>query len=85
MLSCKEAAWLISESMDRDLPLMQRLGIRAHLLMCKHCTRYRRQLLFIRDAIQHYLDQIENEESLPPVSLSPEALERLNAYLSKKP
>lgn len=85
MLSCKEAAWLISESMDRDLPFMQRLGIRAHLLMCKHCTRYRRQLLFIRDAIQHYLDEIENEESLPPVSLSPEALERINAYLSKKP
>lgn len=84
MLSCKEAAWLISESMDRDLPFMQRLGIRAHLLMCKHCTRYRRQLLFIRDAIQHYLDEIENEESVPPVSLSPEALERLNAYLSKK-
>ena len=85
MLSCKEAAWLISESMDRDLPFMQRIGIRAHLLMCKHCTRYRRQLLFIRDAIQHYLDEIENEESLPPVSLSPEALERINAYLSKKP
>jgi predicted DNA-binding protein len=84
MLSCKEAAWLISESMDRDLPFMQRLGIRAHLLMCKHCTRYRRQLLFIRDAIQHYLDEIENEESVPPVSLSPEALERINAYLSKK-
>lgn len=84
MLSCKEAAWLISESMDRDLPFMQRLGIRAHLLMCKHCTRYRRQLLFIRDAFQHYLDEIENEESVPPVSLSPEALERLNAYLSKK-
>ena len=84
MLSCKEAAWLISESMDRDLPFMQRLGIRAHLLMCKHCTRYRRQLLFIRDAIQHYLDEIENEESLPPVSLSPEALERINEYLSKK-
>jgi hypothetical protein len=84
MLSCKETAWLISESMDRDLPLMQRLGVRAHLLMCKHCTRYRRQLLFIRDAIQHYLDEIENEESLPPVSLSPEALERINEYLSKK-
>ena len=84
MLSCKEAAWLISESMDRDLPFMQRLGIRAHLLMCKHCTRYRRQLLFIRDALQHYLDEIENEESVPPVSLSPEALERINAYLSKK-
>ena len=85
MLSCKETAWLISESMDRDLPLMQRLGVRAHLLMCKHCTRYRRQLLFIRDAIQHYLDEIENEESLPPVSLSPETLERINAYLRKKP
>ena len=84
MLSCKEAAWLISESMDRDLTFMQRLGIRAHLLMCKHCTRYRRQLLFIRDAIQHYLDEVENEESVPPVSLSPEALERINAYLSKK-
>jgi hypothetical protein len=84
MLSCKEAAWLISESMDRDLPFMQRLGIRIHLLMCKYCTRYQRQLLFIRDAIQHYLDEIEDEESLPTVSLSPKARKRLIASLAKK-
>jgi hypothetical protein len=85
MLSCKEAAWLISESMDRDLPFVRRLGIRGHLLMCKHCTRYRRQLLFIRDLIQHYLDEIEDEESSPTISLSPEARKRLNASLTKQP
>ena len=84
MLSCKEAAWLISESIDRDLAFMQRIGLRIHLMMCKYCSRYRRQLLFIREAIQHYLDEIEDEESLPPVSLSPEARKRLIESLSRQ-
>ena len=49
MLSCKDVTRLISESMDTSLPIGKRIGMRLHLLMCKFCSRYERQLLLIRD------------------------------------
>jgi len=49
MLSCKDATRLISESMDRSLPLRKRIGVRVHLLICRFCARYERQLLLIRE------------------------------------
>lgn len=49
MLSCKDATRLISESMDRSLPLRKRIGVRVHLLICRFCARYERQLLLLRE------------------------------------
>jgi len=43
---------MISESMDRKLPLGRRMGIRFHLMMCSLCRRYRQQLLFIRSVLR---------------------------------
>ena len=45
MFSCKEASRLASEGLDRKLSLTERLELRAHLLICGACRRYRRQLL----------------------------------------
>ena len=55
--------------MDVPLPLHQRLMIRMHLLMCKLCTRYQRQLLFLREIIGLQAASSEDPESaieLPP-------------------
>ncbi len=52
IFSCKQISRLISESMDRRLPLSTRMGIRFHLMMCTLCRRYRKQLLFIRSLLQ---------------------------------
>src|SRR4030067_30317 len=52
MLSCKAVTQLISESMDRSLPLGKRIGVRIHLLMCLFCARYERQLLLIRETVR---------------------------------
>ncbi len=52
IFSCEKITGLISESMDRKLPLSRRLGIRFHLMMCHLCKRYERQLLFIRSALR---------------------------------
>jgi hypothetical protein len=49
MFNCKEVTRVVSESMDRTLPIHQRMFIRMHLLMCKYCSRFRSQLLLIRD------------------------------------
>lgn len=44
MLKCKDVAELASRYVDHDLGVMQRAQIRLHLMMCRHCTRYVRQL-----------------------------------------
>ncbi len=35
--------------MDARLPLHQRMAIETHLLMCRYCARFRRQLLTLRN------------------------------------
>ena len=50
MLSCKEVTHLLSESQDRKLALGERMHLRLHLTMCKGCSRYKKQIQFIRRA-----------------------------------
>ena len=52
MFNCKAVSKKVSESMDRLLPLHQRMMITAHLWMCKYCNRFRSQLLILRNAIR---------------------------------
>lgn len=52
IFSCKKITAMVSESMDRKLPLSRRMGIRFHLMMCSLCRRYQQQLLFIRSVLR---------------------------------
>ena len=70
MRSCKEVTRLISESLDWKLPLYLRVAIGVHLFMCKFCSQYKQQALFIREAIRRYSMQIEGVESSRITSLS---------------
>lgn len=84
MLSCKQAAQLVSESLDRPLSLRQRLALKVHLLMCRFCSRYQRQTLFIRKAMRRLARQEEDSTSAPSdLSLSPEARERIKQSIVK--
>lgn len=82
MFNCKEVTRMVSESLDRSVPLFQRMGIRIHLMMCKFCTRYRKQLLILREAIR--LKSIHDEEIETPISLPSEARERIKRLLVEK-
>ena len=77
MLSCKDATQLISESMDTSLPVGKRIGMQLHLLMCKFCARYERQLLLIREAVRRMVAT----EEMPGETLSEEAKERIRKSL----
>ena len=50
MLSCKEAARLVSQGLDRRLPFGQRVALRVHLAICDGCTNFKRQMDFLRKA-----------------------------------
>ena len=79
MFNCKEVSRRVSESMDHKVPIYQRMLIRMHLLMCKYCTRFHRQIVMLRDLCRsHRLD----ENSIDPsVNLPQDARERIRKAL----
>lgn len=82
MLSCKDATRLLSESMDHSLPLGKRVGVRLHLLLCRYCARYERQLLLIRETVRRLAATEETYGSLLGERLSEEAKERIRKSLA---
>jgi hypothetical protein len=84
MLSCRDVTQLISESMDTSLPIGKRIGMRLHLLMCKFCTRYERQLLLIRETVRRIAATEEKPVEPPGETLSEEAKERIRISLRNR-
>ena len=82
MPSCRDMSRLVSESMERKLSFRQRVGVRIHLLMCSLCSRFRRQLLFLREIAQQLDDQTDrHDEPHDALHLSPEARLRIKKAL----
>ncbi len=81
MLSCRDVTQLLSESMDTSLPIGKRIGVRFHLLMCKFCARYERQLLLIRDTVRRLVASEDQPGEGPGETLSEEARERIRKSL----
>lgn len=78
---CQEMTRLLSEAMDRPLPLGIRMKMRLHFLICKWCERYKNQLLFLRQALRRNPDKLEGESAESQTSLSSEAKDRLKRTL----
>jgi len=81
MLSCKDVTQLLSESMDTSLPIGKRVGVRFHLLICKFCARYERQLALIRETVRHLVAAEETAGGTLGEPLSEEAKERIRRSL----
>ena len=82
MLSCKDVTQLISESMDHSLPFGKRVGVRLHLLVCRFCARYERQLLLIRETMKLLVATEEKPGDPHGDPLSAEARERIRIALA---
>ncbi len=76
--NCREAARLQSEALDHKLPFRKRLGLRIHLILCKWCCRYGKQVRFLRDAAREHPDKVSEPA---PEKLSDEARERIKRKL----
>lgn len=44
MLVCRDVTELVSDYLERALPLRRRLAVRLHLLRCEACRRYINQM-----------------------------------------
>jgi hypothetical protein len=81
MFNCKKVTQLLSESLDRNLPLYQRMGMRIHLMMCKFCSRYKEQLLFLRKTARLYSES--SEDSDLSIQLSSEVGQRIKESMAR--
>ncbi len=50
MLDCKHNTELLSQSLERPLTWRERMAMRMHLMMCRGCRNFEKQLAFIRKA-----------------------------------
>ncbi len=50
MDSCRDISLLVSRSLDARLSTGERLRVRLHLLMCRACRQFERQMLLLRRA-----------------------------------
>jgi hypothetical protein len=44
MMKCKDISQLIASGDSENMGVMKRLELRLHLLMCRHCQSYSRQI-----------------------------------------
>ena len=54
IISCKDASRLVSRREEATLSGWQRLVLRLHLAVCDACSRFERQVAFLRTAMQRY-------------------------------
>ena len=77
---CHDITRLLSQSMERSLPLRTRLLIRLHLSICVWCKRYDGQLKLLR---KYSSGLAEKGCDRGRETLSPSARERLNKALEE--
>ncbi len=53
-VTCREASQLLSQMQDRPLAARERIRLRLHLAICNACSRFGRQLTFLRAALRTY-------------------------------
>ncbi len=52
--SCKEVAALVVAKEDRHLHVGETLALRTHMLICKACPSFERQILTMRNAMRQW-------------------------------
>jgi hypothetical protein len=83
MMTCSEAARLISEQKDHKLGLKDRLGLRMHLVMCRMCTAYQNKLDMISRFARQASEFVLGEQP-SAITLSADAKDRMKSKLTSR-
>lgn len=75
--NCKETSVLVTQSLDRGLTFQDRFAMRMHVLICRNCARFMKQMHLIREWLR-----IENEAEQP--GLTDKARERIASKLREE-
>ena len=80
-LNCEESSRLLSAKQDKSLTRIEKLALRSHLLICRSCRRYNKQL----DVI-HRLFQLFNKKDadVPELKLTDEKRDQIKKTITEK-
>lgn len=53
--SCKQVSELSSQQLDEKLPLLRRVGLKVHIMICEQCRRYARQMKLTDQSIRYWM------------------------------
>lgn len=81
MFNCRKVTQMVSESLDRKLPLHKRLGLWMHMRMCRFCSRFKKQLYLLTKIMPQLSHHLSDELQLPP--LSAETRNRMERAIQK--
>src|ERR1041384_2878782 len=74
---CREMVRILSDSMDRPLPLSMRIKKRFHYLICCWCQRYEEHLKFLRTTSHCFPEHAEECSHATLPNESKERIKRL--------
>lgn len=60
MRTCQEAAALMLAREDRNLRLSEKAALRMHLVVCRACPNFERQLLVMRSALRQWRGEVDS-------------------------
>ena len=80
--TCHQATQAQSKHLDGHLCGSGRVGLWIHLVICRWCRRYDRQIRKIRDHLRAHPEEADDRSQQ---GLSPEVKERIKDLLRKQP
>lgn len=60
--TCKEACALVTSRQDRVLPVADRIALRLHLMACKACPTFDRQIKLMSEAMGSWRRYAQRED-----------------------
>ncbi len=71
--TCKEVASLVVAREDRNLNVTEELALRTHMLICKACPGFERQVLTMRNAMRQWRNYAGDVEANSAPAAAPAA------------
>ena len=82
-LTCDQSAVLMSKSQETQLTRAERRALRLHLLICKSCRKYEKQLNILRNLLRKISLPSTYETDIPSL-LDADQAQALKKRISKK-
>jgi len=64
MISCDEASYLSSKSMETNLSLKEKMNLKIHLLTCKACRLFSKQINEMENKIKFSINYFETNQNI---------------------
>lgn len=82
-LKCRDAATILSATLDGEVSRSDRWAMRLHMMVCSACRLYRRQTLLLRELLRELSGRLETGASRGGEHLSEGAKQRLREMLEQ--